>query len=91
MPTIRPISDLRNNFNLISEIAHHDGEPVFITKNGQSDLVVMSHAAYEQQQALIELYQKLAIAEKQSNDGIERKSHAEVMKNLRSLISGQNV
>jgi len=91
MPTIRPISDLRNNFNLISEIAHQDGEPVFITKNGQSDLVVMSHAAYEQQQALIELYQKLAVAEKQSSAGLEKKSHAEVMNNLRSQIRGQEI
>ena len=39
MPTIKPISDLRNNFNQISEICHKDGEPVFITKNGQGDLV----------------------------------------------------
>ncbi|MEK5164623.1 type II toxin-antitoxin system prevent-host-death family antitoxin [Paenibacillus sp. FSL R5-0527] len=91
MPTIRPISDLRNNFNLISELAHQDGEPIFITKNGQSDLVVMSHAAFEKQQALIELYQKLALAEKQSNDGAPKKNHAEVMKNLRSQIRGQEI
>ena len=91
LPTIRPISDLRNNFNLISEIAHQDGEPVFITKNGQSDLVVMSHATYEKQQALIELYQKLAVAEKQSIEKAPKKNHAEVMKNLRSQIHGQNI
>lgn len=91
MPTIRPISDLRNNFNLISEIAHHEGEPVFITKNGQSDLVVMSHATYERQQALIELYQKLAIAEKQSSEGAPRKSHTDVMNNIRSKIRGQDI
>lgn len=91
MPTIRPISDLRNNFNAISEIAHNDGEPIFITKNGQSDLVVMSHALYEKQQALIELYQKLAVAESQSNAGVDRKSHADVMNNLRSLIRGEDI
>ena len=91
LPTIRPISDLRNNFNLISEIAHQDGEPVFITKNGQSDLVVMSHATYEKQQALIELFQKLAVAEKQSIEKAPKKNHAEVMKNLRSQIHGQNI
>lgn len=91
MPTIRPISDLRNNFNAISDIAHRDGEPVFITKNGQSDLVVMSHALYEKQQALLELYQKLAVAEGQSNAGVVRKSHSEVMDNLRSLIHGKEI
>ncbi|MFC4600821.1 type II toxin-antitoxin system prevent-host-death family antitoxin [Cohnella hongkongensis] len=91
MPTIRPISDLRNNFNLISEIAHQDGEPIFITKNGVSDLVVMSHATYEKQMALIELYQKLAVAEKQSNEGAPRKSHEEVMENLRRQIHGKEI
>ncbi len=91
MTTIRPISDLRNHFNLISEIAHQEGEPIFITKNGHSDLVVMSHAAYEKQQALIELYQKLAIAEKQSSEGLPRKSHTEVMSRIRSKIRGQEM
>lgn len=87
MPTIRSISDLRNNFNLISEIAHQDG-PVFITKNEQSDLVLMSHATYKKQIASIELYQKLAIAEKPSNEGAPKKSHEEVMKNVRRHIFG---
>jgi prevent-host-death family protein len=91
MPIIRPISDLRNNFNYISEVAHNEGEPIFITKNGQSDLVVMSHALYEKQQALIELYQKLAIAEKQSNSGSTKASHGDVMNKLRSRIRGEEV
>jgi len=91
MPIIRPISDLRNNFNYISEAAHHEGEPIFITKNGQSDLVVMSHALYENQQALIELYQKLAVAEKQSNSGAPTISHKDLMKKIRSRIHGEEV
>lgn len=88
MPTIKPISDLRNNFNQISEICHKDGEPVFITKNGQGDLVVMSMALYERQQALLDLYQKLGEAEAQSNSGSERISHKDLMKNLREKING---
>jgi prevent-host-death family protein len=88
MPTIKPISDLRNNFNQISEICHKDGEPVFITKNGQGDLVVMSMALYERQQALLDLYQKLGEAEAQSNSGAERISHKDLMKNLREKING---
>lgn len=55
MPIIRPISELRNNFNDIAEICHSESEPVFITKNVQGDLVVMGIALYEKQQALIEL------------------------------------
>ena len=46
MPTIMPIRDLRNTSE-ISEIAHKLQEPIFITKNGYSDLVVMSAELYE--------------------------------------------
>jgi prevent-host-death family protein len=63
MPTIRPISDLRNKAREISELCHRTGEPVFITKNGEGDLVVMSLAAYEREQARIELYRLLGEAE----------------------------
>ena len=47
MPQIRPITDLRNT-NEISEICHSKMEPVFITKNGYGDLVIMSIQTYEQ-------------------------------------------
>ena len=52
MPQIRPISDLRNNFADISRTVHDSEEPVFLTKNGYGDMVVMS----------VELYEKLGIA-----------------------------
>ena len=47
MATIRPSSDLRNKYNEISEFCHTYNEPVFITKNGTGDLVVLSNAEYE--------------------------------------------
>ncbi len=46
MPQIRPITDLRNT-NEISDICHASPDPIFITKNGYGDLVVMSIEAYE--------------------------------------------
>lgn len=46
MPQIRPITDLRNTTE-ISEICHAKQEPVFITKNGYGDLVIMSMETYE--------------------------------------------
>ena len=46
MPQIRPITDLRNT-NEISELCHARREPVFITKNGYGDLVIMSMETYE--------------------------------------------
>ena len=59
MPNIRPSSDLRNKYNEISEFCHKYQEPVFITKNGAGDLVVMSHAEYERLTGLQELRQLL--------------------------------
>jgi PHD/YefM family antitoxin component YafN of YafNO toxin-antitoxin module len=47
MPQIRPITDLRNTTE-ISEFCHANREPIFITKNGYGDLVVMSMEAYEE-------------------------------------------
>lgn len=46
MPLIMPIKDLRNTTE-ISNIAHKEQEPIFITKNGYSDLVVMSSELYD--------------------------------------------
>jgi len=87
MPIIKPISDLRNNFNSISDVCHKNAEPVFITKNGQGDLVVMSIALYEKQQALIELYQKLSEAESESKSTSTRVSHKDLMNELRRKIN----
>lgn len=47
MPQIRPITDLRN-ITEISELCHAKKEPLFITKNGYGDLVVMSIETYEE-------------------------------------------
>lgn len=59
MPTIRPSADLRNNYNEISEFCHKYAEPVFITKNGQGDLAVMSIETYEILAGKLELYRLL--------------------------------
>ncbi len=56
MPHIRPLSDLRNRFNEISNLCHKDGQPVFIPRNGKGDMVVMSQARYECLESLIDLY-----------------------------------
>ncbi|OAT86093.1 type II toxin-antitoxin system Phd/YefM family antitoxin [Desulfotomaculum copahuensis] len=89
MPQIRPVSDLRNNANEISEFCHREGEPVFITRNGVGDMVVMSIEAYERQQALIELYGKLSEAEAEIAGGIAGKDFFEFAKKLRSNVHGK--
>lgn len=48
MALIRPCADLRNNYNEISKICHETNEPMYITKNGCNDLVVLSDKAYEE-------------------------------------------
>jgi len=66
---IRPISDLRNKTPEIERICRKSGEPVFITKNGENYLVVLSAAAYERDQARLKLYELLAAAESDVRKG----------------------
>ena len=60
MPYIRSSTDLRNSYNDISAFCHENREPVFITKNGQGDLAVMSIDVYEMLSGRQELYNLLA-------------------------------
>lgn len=86
MPLIRPISDLRNRAIEISEICHREDQPVFITRNGKGDLVVMSLAHYERMQTTLELYQKLGEAEALDASGERGISHDELFERLREKI-----
>ena len=47
MAVIRPSADLRNNYSEISKICHQTKQPIYITKNGYNDLVLLSNEAYE--------------------------------------------
>ena len=86
MPSIRPISDLRNRAGEISELCHREDEPVFITRNGKGDMVVMSLAHYERLNNLLELYRKLGEAEFLDASGEKGITHKEVMKKMRRKI-----
>jgi len=86
MPLIRPMSDLRNRANEISELCHSEDQPIFITKNGKGDLVVMSQAHYERLHSLPELYQKLGEAEALDAAGEQGITHHEIMRRLRVKI-----
>lgn len=89
MPNIRPISDLRNSSNEISEFCKATREPVFITRNGVGDMVVMSMEAYERQQAQLELYAKLAEAETEIANGAESMDFAAFAGALRTRVHGK--
>ena len=86
MPHIRPISDLRNRAHEISDLCHKERQPVFITKNGKGDMVVMSQADYERIHSLLELYHKLGEAEMLDAAGEQGISHRDLMERLRSRI-----
>jgi prevent-host-death family protein len=86
MPLIKPISDLRNKANQISELAHKSGEPIFITRNGEGDMVVMSMAQYSKLQLKIDLFSKLAVAQAQRASGDKGRTLSQVMKDLRKRI-----
>ena len=86
MPVIKPISDLRNKANEISKLAHTSDEPIFITKNGEGDMVVMSIAQYGKLQLKLDLFSKLAAAQAQRARGDKGRTLAQVMKDLRERI-----
>lgn len=68
MPQIIPIRELKNTNN-IAELCRSTNEPIFVTKNGYGEMVVMSMQTYEEQLRRLELYQELALSEKQFADG----------------------
>jgi prevent-host-death family protein len=87
MPIIKPISDLRNKSNQISELANNSNEPIFITKNGEGDLVVMSMAHYSKLQLKLELLGKLSVAQNQKSEGDKGRTLKQVMSNIRNSIN----
>lgn len=89
MPNIRPISELRNNANEISDFCRQTREPVYITRNGTGDMVVVCIEEYERQQALIDLYGKLAVAEQEIASGAEGEDFLTVARQLRERVHGK--
>jgi len=89
MPQIRPVSDLRNKFADISKTVHETAEPVFLTKNGYGDMVVMSYEAYEKLQFESEVYFKLKEAELEAKTISVRYSHKDVIDGLRKTLKSK--
>ena len=82
MPNIKTSTDLKNNYNELSKFCHETEEPVFITKNGQRDMVVMSIEAYERLNGKLELYRALDEGRAAIEAG-EKRPLADVMNDLR--------
>lgn len=86
MNTIRPVSDLKNNFAEISKVVHETEQPVFLTENGYGDMVVLSMEAFEKLQFESEVYFKLQAAEKEAKLTDTRYSSKEVLKAMKEAI-----
>lgn len=65
---IIPIRDLKNTSE-ISQLCHQSEEPIFITKNGYGDMVIMSMEMYEERMSMLDVYDKLLAAEQQLGNG----------------------
>jgi len=85
---IRPVSDLRNNFADISKTVHETEQPVFLTKNGFGDMVVMSMEAFQNMQFESEVYFKLLEAEREAEHTNKRYSSKDALKAMRDAIDG---
>ena len=68
MPQIIPIRDLKNTTE-ISRLCNESNDPIFITKNGYGDMVIMSMKVYEEKMFMLDVYSKLTAAEDQIKEG----------------------
>lgn len=68
MPQIIPIKDLKNTSE-ISDMCHKAQEPIYITKNGYGDMVIMSMEIYESTMRQLSVYRNIEISEKQIEEG----------------------
>lgn len=68
MPQIIPIKDLKNTSE-ISNMCHKADEPIYITKNGYGDMVIMSMEIYENIMRQLTMYQDVEISEQQVKNG----------------------
>lgn len=86
MPVIKPISDLRNKAKQISHLVHNADEPVFITRNGEGDMVVMSLIHYAKLQKKLELLNKLSAAQARAGAGDTGRPLAHVVRDIRKRL-----
>ena len=87
---IKPSTALRNDYGSISDLAHREDMPIYITKNGEGDLVIMSIDAFERREEVLKLRAKLAAAEQSRLSGQPAVSIEESRRRLEKIY-GQSV
>ena len=78
MPKIIPIKELKNTSE-ISDLCHKTNEPIFITKNGYGDMVIMSMDIYEQTLKRLNMYRELELSERQIREGKVKDSESSLI------------
>ena len=84
---IRPSASIRHDYNGIAELCKSSGEPVYLTKNGQGDLIVMDLAAYERREKMLTLRERLLNVERGRINGVRDYSIDELNDDLGRIIS----
>lgn len=79
---IKPSASLRNDYVSIAKIAKETQEPIYITKNGEGDMVLMSIEAFEKREQMLNLRAKVLQAEQERLDGAKTLSISEARKKL---------
>ena len=85
---IKPSTCLRNEYNDIADFCKQQNQPVFLTKNGEGDLVVMSMEHYADREEMLDLREKLLEAEAQRITGAKTYSLDEINAKLEDIING---
>ena len=85
---IKSSTTLRNDYGSVSALAHEVGEPIYITKNGEGDIVVMSIDAFEKREQLMALKSRLAFSEYSLIAGEPTVSIAEARERLETKYNG---
>ena len=83
---IKPSASIRNNYNEISKLCKSTGEPVYLTKSGEGDLVVMDIETYNRREKMLKLREELLSVEEDRMRGSEGYSIDEVTSMMRSAI-----
>ena len=83
---IRPSAAIRQNYNETAEQCRKTGEPVFLTKNGEGDLVVMDIETYNRREKMLKLREELLAVEEDRMNGNKGYSVEEVAAMMRSVI-----
>ena len=84
---IKASAALRNDYTSISNIAKETKEPIYITKNGEGDLVLMSIDAFEKREQMLQLRAKVLQAEQERMDNAPCLSISQARKQLRGRIN----